>query len=201
MASLGFNKLTHLPLDKMAIILQTTFSKAFSWTKSLYFFSNFTEVYSQGSNWQWVSIGSGNGLSPVRCQAIPWTNADPIRWRIYAALGGDGLMKSSQTPVLPVVQDFFSMELTEKMSCWLRCSPILYNHEQYLGWGFVSWRLKICNKIWFVGSMFVWQLWQEMSHWNAIYLLSDNGDFSMNFPGYGSIACMTAIWNFDTCCS
>ena len=24
----------------------------------------------------WVSIGSGNGLSPVRCQAITWTNAD-----------------------------------------------------------------------------------------------------------------------------
>ena len=23
----------------------------------------------------WVSIGSGNGLSPVRCQAITWTNA------------------------------------------------------------------------------------------------------------------------------
>ena len=24
----------------------------------------------------WVSIGSDNGLSPVRCQAITWTNAD-----------------------------------------------------------------------------------------------------------------------------
>ena len=25
----------------------------------------------------WVSIGSGNGLSPVRCQAIAWTHTDP----------------------------------------------------------------------------------------------------------------------------
>ena len=25
---------------------------------------------------KWVSIGSGNGLSPIRCQAITWTNAD-----------------------------------------------------------------------------------------------------------------------------
>ena len=26
-------------------------------------------------------------------QAIIWTHADPIHWRIYAALGGDELMK------------------------------------------------------------------------------------------------------------
>ena len=33
----GANDLTHLPLDKMAAILQTTFSSAFSWKKSLVF--------------------------------------------------------------------------------------------------------------------------------------------------------------------
>ena len=27
-------------------------------------------------------------------QTIIWTNADPIHWRIYAALGGDDLMVS-----------------------------------------------------------------------------------------------------------
>ena len=32
--------------------------------------------------------GSGNGLSPVWRQAITWTNADPVHWRIYVALGG-----------------------------------------------------------------------------------------------------------------
>ena len=31
--------------------------------------------------------GSGNGLAPNRWQAITSTNADPVHWRIYAALG------------------------------------------------------------------------------------------------------------------
>ena len=30
-----------------------------------------------------------------RRQAIIWTNADPIPWRIYAALGGDELIHSN----------------------------------------------------------------------------------------------------------
>ena len=33
-----------------------------------------------------------NGLAPNRQQAIIWTNADPVHWRIYVALGGDELM-------------------------------------------------------------------------------------------------------------
>ena len=36
-------------------------------------------------------FGLGNGLAPNRRQAIIWANADPIHWRIYAALGGDDL--------------------------------------------------------------------------------------------------------------
>ena len=59
--------------------------------KSLYFNSNFTEVCSHGPYWQYSSIGSDNGLAPNRRQAIVWTNADKIHWRIYAALGGDEL--------------------------------------------------------------------------------------------------------------
>ena len=43
------------------------------------------------SNWQYVSIGSGNGLAPNRRQAIIWTNADLVPWRFYVALGGDEL--------------------------------------------------------------------------------------------------------------
>ena len=38
----------------------------------------------------WVSADSDNGgLVSNRRQAITWTNADPIHWRIYVALGGD----------------------------------------------------------------------------------------------------------------
>ena len=38
-----------------------------------------------------MSIGSGNGLAPNRRQAVIWTNADPLHWRLYVALGGDEL--------------------------------------------------------------------------------------------------------------
>ena len=38
------------------------------------------------------SIGSDNGLAPFRRQSIIWTSGDPVRWCIYAALGGDELM-------------------------------------------------------------------------------------------------------------
>ena len=60
---------------------------------------NLTEICSLGFNCQYVSIGSDNGLEPSRRQAIIWTNADPIHWRIYVAPGGDGLIKS--VPRLP----------------------------------------------------------------------------------------------------
>ena len=33
----------------------------------------------------------GNGLAPNRRQAITWTNAGPVYWRIYVSLGGDEL--------------------------------------------------------------------------------------------------------------
>ena len=46
--------------------------------------SNVPEVWSWGSNWQYVIPGSGNGLSPVRRQAIIWTNDDSIQWYISA---------------------------------------------------------------------------------------------------------------------
>ena len=57
----------------------------------LYFGWNFAEFSSEGPNWQWPSICLDNGLTPNRRQANIWTNADPIHWRIYAAVGGDEL--------------------------------------------------------------------------------------------------------------
>ena len=50
--------------------------------KCLNFHWYFTEVYSQGSNWQYTSIGSDNGLVPTRQQAIIWTNDDLVYWGI-----------------------------------------------------------------------------------------------------------------------
>ena len=74
----------------MAAISQTMFSDAFSW-KILSLDQNFTEVCSWGSNRQEPSIGLDNGVEPNRWQAIISANAEPIHWRIYAALGGDDL--------------------------------------------------------------------------------------------------------------
>ena len=59
--------------------------------KKIVFWLNFTEICSQGSNWQQPSIGLDNGLALNRRQAIIWTITHPIHGRIYAALGGDGL--------------------------------------------------------------------------------------------------------------
>ena len=54
----------------------------------LYFDYYFTDFFPDGPI---DSIGFDNGLARNRRQAIIWTNADPIYWRIYAALGGDEL--------------------------------------------------------------------------------------------------------------
>ena len=35
----------------------------------------------------------------IRRQAIIWTNANLIYWRIYAALGGDDLIQMSPIPI------------------------------------------------------------------------------------------------------
>ena len=87
--------LTHLALDKKAIISQTTYSNAFSWMKIFKFQINFIEICSLGSNWWYVSTGSDNGFEPFRQQATIWTNADPVHQSIYAALGGDELVPGS----------------------------------------------------------------------------------------------------------
>ena len=36
-------------------------------------------------------------MAPNRRQGIIWTNTDPIPWRIYAALGGDGFFYNDYT--------------------------------------------------------------------------------------------------------
>ena len=71
---LGLNVLTHWGRDKMTTIFRMTFSNAFSWMKMFKFWLNFTEVCSQGSNYEHSSIGSDNGLVLARQQVIIWNN-------------------------------------------------------------------------------------------------------------------------------
>ena len=50
-------------------------------------YQSFTEVCSQGSEWQKDNVGLSDGLAPNMRQALTWSNVDPVYWRIYAALG------------------------------------------------------------------------------------------------------------------
>ena len=65
-------KLAHFHIDKMGVISQTTFPKAFLWMKNLYFDS----ILLKSVHWQ----------KPVRHQAITWTSANTASWFIHAAL-------------------------------------------------------------------------------------------------------------------
>ena len=73
-------KLTHLPLDKMTAISQTVFSDALSWIKSFLLWLKF----------HWILFLRVQ-LTIAQHWCI-WSNADPIHWRIYAALLGDEFM-------------------------------------------------------------------------------------------------------------
>ena len=64
--------LTHWGWDKMAAIFQTAFSNTFSWMKIYEFRLRFH--WGLGSNEQYFSIGSDNGLVLVMQQAIIWSN-------------------------------------------------------------------------------------------------------------------------------
>ena len=57
----------------------------FQW-KLLNFEQNFTEICALGSNWQYGSIGSDNGLAPNRWLTIIWSNVGMLYWCIYAWL-------------------------------------------------------------------------------------------------------------------
>ena len=69
------------------------FSAAFLWMKSFVFWLKFHWSLFLPVPLTITSTGLDNGLAPNRRQAIIWANADPIHWRIYAALGGDELKK------------------------------------------------------------------------------------------------------------
>ena len=58
----------------MDAISQTTFSSAFYWIKMHELRLKFDWSLFLGSNQQYYSIGSDNGLAPSRRQAIIWTN-------------------------------------------------------------------------------------------------------------------------------
>ena len=100
--------LTHLSLDKMVAISQTTFSNAFSWMKSFVFRFEFHWIFTHNGPIHnipalvQIMAGRRPGDRPLSepmmvrslTQAIIWTIADPVQRRIYASLGGDELTAS-----------------------------------------------------------------------------------------------------------
>ena len=79
--------LTHRRQDKMVDILERIFLHVFPWIKISELPQNMSEVYSEGSNWQYANIGSDNVLSPTRQQTIIMrTNDGQTHWSIYASL-------------------------------------------------------------------------------------------------------------------
>ena len=78
------------PQDKMVAIRQMIFWDAFSWMKWFVFWLKF--------HWKWfqrVQLTINQHCN--RRQAIKWTNAEPIHWRTFAALGGDELTEEYST--------------------------------------------------------------------------------------------------------
>ena len=74
------NSRKHCALNEMATIFLTTFSNAFL---EIDFFLYLIQVCSWRSNWQCVTIGSGNGLAPNRRHAITRTNDDPASIHVH----------------------------------------------------------------------------------------------------------------------
>ena len=110
-------QLTHILLDKIAAILQTTYSKTFFWMKLFQFQIKFRWKMFLGVQ---LIICSDNGLAPSRRQVIIWTNADPVHRRIYAALGGDELKKLSWSKECRACM--YNEKITGLNACILTCT-------------------------------------------------------------------------------
>ena len=117
-----YDLVTHLPLNKMDTVSQTDFSDAFSWMINFVFWLKF--------HWNFFplrvqltkpSIGLDNGLAPNRRQAIIWTNADPVHWRIYAALGGDEYQVRFCILCINMIKE---SPLVSTMAWHRRCKPL-----------------------------------------------------------------------------
>ena len=84
----------------------------------------------------WASIGPGNGLSPVQCQAITWTETDLL---------STGHLGTNFREIRNVIQNFSSWKCVWK--CRLR------KWRPFCPWGdeLTTWWWR---QVWFVGSTF-----------------------------------------------
>ena len=100
--------LTHLPWIKWPPFCRRYFQMQFCNETFLVLIKISLNFVSKGPVDKKYSIGLDNGLAPNRRQDIIWTNADPIHWRIYAALGGDELTLWGRDKMAAIFQTTFS---------------------------------------------------------------------------------------------
>ena len=78
--------------------------------------------------WQYVSVGSGNGLAPNMRRAIVWTNDDRVYRRVYIAfLGRDELTKYAYFLELHFTSMNFVFTLTDGLC--IRCYSDYFYRE------------------------------------------------------------------------
>ena len=115
----------------MAAILQMTYSNAFSQRKLLYFSSNFTEICSQGSNYQFTSIGSDDGLVPNRRQGIFWTKGGLIYWCMYVSLSLNELTHWGRMTNICIIDYLRLSSIINTRFAWQQKLPV---HQQPWYW-------------------------------------------------------------------
>ena len=74
--------------------ISTSYQATWEGVLHVMFVSKFKKKLTFGEFFKFVTLTLSMTL-PNRRQAIIWTNADPIHWRIYAALGVDELKKTN----------------------------------------------------------------------------------------------------------
>ena len=99
---------THWDRDEKVAICRRHFETYFREWK--YLNSNeieiFTDIYSQGSNWQYASVWSVNGLSPNRWQTTIWTN-DGLLYCRYAYMCRCASMNQHKYSICKNMHSFF----------------------------------------------------------------------------------------------
>ena len=137
--------LTHWDRDKMDNIFQTTFSNPFSWMKIFEILIQFDwRLFLMVQLTIKYSIGSDNGLVPIRRQAITWTNDGLGWWRIHASLSLNELKAVVQTSMscFVTILPFQCMKLSKSRSL-IPSVIFLYKNAVCYGWFsvFTGWRI------------------------------------------------------------
>ena len=100
-------------------------------------------------------LGSGNGLVPNRRHTINWTNAGPVHWRTYVALGGDefnnGLELNLKAGYKPISKSIYSHSYPWSIHCWWgKCqfSQIRFHRNIHIQWFNVTYSINsLCIKL------------------------------------------------------